>query len=192
MEHYFLSLTKTEFEEFDTSLDAICEENEKYPGNALFFLTNALQSSHNVIATCWDIIREKEFPKDINCFCGCNMHFTLTSKVLKKGLYPEKEKELIQMDEIVWKALDTLDGLADKKFNTVLPNLKIQQVIYKQVYALILDLVNKDSIIEKIKNADSLDQFEITRFYMNSGKFSDDSVQFFLDTFINGKLDLAA
>ena len=77
MEKQFLKLSSSEFDDLDASLNDICEENEKFPANALFFLTNALQSSSNIIKTCKMILREHKFPKDINLICGLNMHYNL-------------------------------------------------------------------------------------------------------------------
>lgn len=184
MEKYFLNLTKTEFEELDISLDDICEENEKFPGNALYYLTNALMSSHNIIAVCTEIIKTKQFPEDINCFCGCNMYFTLTSKVLKGGLLPDKEEELNTLDPLVYKALDLLDGVADKKFKAIPINLKIQSPIYDSIRSLIEYILNKEETLSKIKQADKHNHVELVKFLMNTGKFSTDTAEFFLDTFV--------
>lgn len=192
MEKYFLNLTRVEFEELDVSLDAICEENEKHPANALFFLTNSLKSSHNLIVLCSDIIVTKQFPKDVNYICGCNMYFNLTNDIIKRGLLPAKNKELNQLKPVIAKANVCWNGLVDKEFKAVIPSLRIQETIYRIVSSLVYELIIEDNLIEKFQRTEQRNHFDLARFYLNAGKYSDETVTFFLDTFIYKKYEKVA
>lgn len=192
MEKYFLNLNRIEFEELDASLDDICEENEKHPANALFFLTNSLKSSHNMIALCTEIIHTKQFPKNTNSICGCNMHFDLTNLIIKRGLLPSKNKDLENLKPVISKANFFWNSLVDKDVKSVVPNLKIQEIIYSIVSSLIYELMIEDNLIEKFKSTEQKNHYELARFYLNSGKYSDETVYFFLDTFIYKKYEKVA
>jgi len=192
MEKYFLNLTQIEFEEMDASLDAICEENEKFPANALFFLTNALKCSYNLIALSSEVIRTKKFPKDTNCICGINMHYDLSREILRRELLSDKKKELTQIEPLLLRADKYWDKLAEKDVNAVIPSLKIQEILYKITQSMILEIIAEQGITDKLKNIDKNKQFEVARFYLNTGRYSNATVQFFLDTFIYNKFDRVA
>lgn len=184
MSNYFLNLDQTEFEELEGSLNAICEENKEYPGNALFFLTNALKSSGNLIALCDEIIATNKFKEDHNFICGCSLHFTLSNEVLKKNMLPSKEEELKRISPLIKRAYTLLDSLIDKDISKIKVNLKIQKAIYTSLERIIRDTLIEEKKLELYKLIDPQNYSKLTRIVLNSGKFSNETITFFLETFV--------
>ena len=180
-----LQLSNEEFEELDISCDAICEENEKYRSNELFFLTVSLESAQSMIDLCNKIISDRKLDPNHNYLCGrCMFLVSGPDNIIKRGLMPEKEKEIRLLEKIVDKAMLYQDQLLEGNMRVLKPCLRIHTAIKEYLTSLIEEIIEKDNIREIYTKIPEDKYLAITSFLMSSGKYGNEIYQFFIDNFI--------
>jgi len=182
----FLNLTDEQFQDLDESTDAICEENEKFPGNALFFLINAYMSTHNNVMMCEKVLANKKFSKDHDLFCGLNLYFDLVNIIRNRDLIPEKREEVLQLYNVALKAGKLYGYFIDRSYGKVTANLKVQDYLRDKYLGLIKYIVQRDGLLEAFNKLDADKHVPFARFVMNTGKYSDETTQYFLENFVHG------
>ena len=185
--HKFLNLNDEQFQELDESTESICEENEKYPGNALFFLTSILKSAQNMIDLCTDILKTKQFHKDYNYLHSKGKFIHSVHDILNKQMLPYKNKELKILQFYVNKAFSLRDSMRAKDFKIVLPVLKLNKIIYDITKEILLDIIKRDNLLETYAKVEKNKHIEITSYLMNSGRYPIEIYKFFLDTFLTNQ-----
>ena len=100
-------------------MDVICEDNEKYPGNELFFLTTVLKASYFAIQLSYYTLKNKKFHEDHNYLHGKSMFISNIDKVIEKKYIPSKEKELLEIKAIVDKVWTLRDPVRYQKAKSI-------------------------------------------------------------------------
>lgn len=192
MEKYFFCLSEEQFEELEKDIEIIGEENEKFRVNAIFFLTTVLESCYKIITLCDSILKTKKFDKNHNFLCSEGVFITNIKRIVTRELLSEKELELKELFPVVDKALELRDYLRHKKIKKIKSVLKIYKYLYNKTILILEELLEKEEILKKYKNTDSKNYLQLTAFLMNSSSLNTDIHQFFIDTFINKTLKIAA
>ena len=180
----FLNLTDEQYQDLDNITDAICEENEKFPGNALFFLVNAHKSSSMIVTMCERIIRFKKFSKDHDLLCGLNMHFDLVSHIRNRNLIPEKREEILRLYDVAHTAGILFSSFIKKDTRKIENNLKVQQFLRDSYLNLIEYVIERDHLLEAFSQTEVSKHTPLALFIMDCGKFSEDTAEYLLDNFI--------
>ena len=188
MAKFQVSLSEDQAEELITSAYAIGEDNEQHQRSALYYLVSGALCCFNIQNMCKQILLNNKFDKDHNCFCGLNVYFAHINKIKNKSDWlPEKNEEVLKLYNQVLKSFKLYDKFCEEEFNSVIPNMKVQEGLLLKYEKLIEYLIKKENIREVLLRTDKEKHDSIVRFYMDLGKFSGDVVKFFLDHFIYKK-----
>ena len=180
----FLNLTEEQFQDLDKRTDAICEENEKFPGNALFFLVNAHKSSSKIILMCKSIILYRKFSKDHELLCGLNMHFDLVSHIRNRDLLPEKREEILRLYDVAHKAGILFSSFIAKDTSKIEHNLRVHQYLKESYLKLIEYIIERDHLLEAFSQTEIAKHIPLALFVMNCGRFSEETAKHLLENFI--------
>jgi len=186
MSRFKTSISWKQKEEWTESLMAVAEDNEKHERSSLYFLTCGALCSYSIIQMGKQIIKEGQYPRDLNCFCGCNLLFAVVNKVKTNPKWMKKlgkEKEVNHLYALMLKALNLFDKF-DKNIDNVLPNIQVQTYILSEYENLIEHILEKENLREIFNNTERHHHEDIVRFQMDLGKYTKDVVDFFLEHFI--------
>jgi len=185
-----VTISEDQTEEWVESLTAIAEDNEKHERSALYYLVSAAECSYNIVKMGEKVLKEKEYPKDINCFCGCNLYFAHINKIkMNPRWLSDKDKEVDELYSMMIQALELFDKF-DENPKFVNPNIQVQKFIFSQYEKLTEYVLEKEGLREKFLNTEKKHHDALIRFEMDLGKYSSEVVNFFLDYYIYKRLVL--
>ena len=185
MGRFQVQLTYEQEEELKESMMAIAEDNEKHKRSALYYLTSGALCCYNIIEMSKWILENKRFDKNHNCFCGLNVYFGHINKVRNnKDWLPEKEKEVLELYDLAHRAYRLFDKFSDEEFEHVERHMKEQQNLLIRYETLIEYVIAKDNLRDVFAKTSKENHDAALREIMDSGKYSQDVIQFFLDHFI--------